>query len=126
MAILITLFTTIISMYNAFISTDNNKIILLKSFNASKLQIFFKLILMENLNSLISTLKINIGLSLIGVIMGEFLVSKEGIGYSAIEKLGLSPIDFQNQLMTMFADNELKINGICGTWGGGNKIKLVI
>ena len=81
MAILITLFTTIISMYNAFISTDNNKIILLKSFNASKLQIFFKLILMENLNSLISTLKINIGLSLIGVIMGELLVSKKGLGY---------------------------------------------
>ncbi len=81
MAILISVFTTIINMYNAFINTDNSKIMLLKSFNASKKQIFFKLILRGNIPSLINTLKINISLSLIGVIMGELLVSKKGLGY---------------------------------------------
>ena len=81
MAILISIFTTIINMYNAFINTDNSKVMLLKSFNASKKQIFFKLILRGNIPSLINTLKINISLSLIGVIMGELLVSKKGLGY---------------------------------------------
>lgn len=81
MALLITVFTTIINMYNAFINTDKQKIILLKSFKASKLQIFIKLILRGNIKILINTLKINISLSLIGVIMGELLVSKKGLGY---------------------------------------------
>ena len=58
-----------------------DKIFLLKSFKASKYQIFTKLILRSNIKTLLSTLKINISLSLIGVIMGELLVSKKGLGY---------------------------------------------
>ena len=81
MALLISVFTTIISMYNAFINTDNSKIILMKSFGASKMQIFTKLVLRGNTKSLVNTLKINISLSLIGVTMGELLVSKKGLGY---------------------------------------------
>lgn len=80
MAILITAFTSTINMYTAFISTDYYKIILLKSFKANKFQIF-NLVLQSNKKSIISTLKINISLTLIGVIMGELLVSKKGIGY---------------------------------------------
>ena len=68
-------------MYNAFVLTDKDKIFLLKSFKASKYQIFTKLILRSNIKTLLSTLKINISLSLIGVIMGELLVSKKGLGY---------------------------------------------
>jgi len=80
-AILITVFTTTITMYNAFQSTDKSKVILLKSFKASKFQIFTKLIFRGNIQTLINALKINISLSLIGVIMGELLVSKKGLGY---------------------------------------------
>ncbi len=81
MALLISVFTAIINMYNAFIGTDKNKIILMKSFNATKYQIFKYLILRGNIPTLINTLKINISLTLIGVIMGELLVSKKGLGY---------------------------------------------
>ncbi len=81
MALLIAVFTTIINMYNAFINTDPSKIVLMKSFNANKYQIFSKLIFRGNIPTLINTLKINISLSLIGVIMGELLVSKRGLGY---------------------------------------------
>jgi len=81
MALLISVIITIITIYNAFISTDEDKIKLLKTFKASKKQIFFKLILPINFNTIISTLKINISMTLIGVIMGELLVSKKGIGY---------------------------------------------
>lgn len=81
MAILISVFTTIINMYNAFVSTDSYKILLFKSFHASKFQIFKKLVFRGNVPSLVNTLKINISLSLIGIIMGELLVSKKGLGY---------------------------------------------
>ena len=81
MALLIAVFTTIINMYNSFINTDPSKITLMKSFGASKITIFTKLIFRGNIPSLVNTLKINISLSLIGVIMGELLVSKQGLGY---------------------------------------------
>ena len=81
MALLISVIITIINMHQAFKETDKNKIRLLQSFNANKSQIFFKLILPSNFNNLINTFKVNIGLVFIGVIMGEFLVSKAGIGY---------------------------------------------
>jgi len=81
MALLISTIITIITVYNGFISTDQNKINLLKSFKASKYQILKYLILPNSYPTIISSLKINISMSLIGVIMGELLVSKEGIGY---------------------------------------------
>lgn len=81
MALLISVIVTIISVYQGFISTDPIKIKLIKSFKATKSQIYFKLLLPNSLPTIISALKVNISMSLIGVIMGEFLVSKEGIGY---------------------------------------------
>ncbi len=81
MALLISVIITIINMYQSFILTDENKIKLLKSFKATKFQIYKYLILPNSFSNIISTIKINISMSLVGVIMGEFLVSKEGIGY---------------------------------------------
>ncbi len=81
MALLISTFISIINIYNGFVSVDNNFILLMKSMKAKKIQIFTKVILPSNVKSLISTCKINISMSLIGVIMGELLVSKSGLGY---------------------------------------------
>lgn len=81
MALLISVIITIINVYQGFLETDLVKIKLMKSFKATKAQTYFKLILPSTFPIIISTLKINISMSLIGVIMGEFLVSKEGIGY---------------------------------------------
>lgn len=84
MALLINLIISIITIFNGFIQTDKNKIKLLKSFKANKLQIIWKLVVPNSLITIISSLKLNISMSLIGVIMGEFLVSKAGIGYLII------------------------------------------
>lgn len=81
MALLISVFITIINVYNGFNSTDENRLTLFKSLGASKRQTFFKLILPGSFNTIISSLKISISMSLVGVIMGELLVSKEGLGY---------------------------------------------
>ncbi len=81
MAILISVFTTIINLYNSFLKTDSYKILLFKSFKATNFQILKNLIIRENFPTILSTLKINISLSFIGVIMGELLVSKQGLGY---------------------------------------------
>ena len=52
-----------------------------KTFKASKLQVLLKIVIPANLSTFINSLKVNIGLSLVGVISGEFLVSKAGLGY---------------------------------------------
>ena len=84
MTLLINLIVTIMNLYNGFINTDQNKLVLLKSLKASKIQILKYLVIPGSLNTIISSLKINISMTLIGVIMGEFLVSKAGIGYLII------------------------------------------
>ena len=80
-AILISIIVSFQSIYNGFINTDKNKIKLLKTYNASKLDILLYLVLPESKNTIINTLKINISMCLIGTITGEFLTSKSGIGY---------------------------------------------
>ena len=83
-AISLSLVMTIISALNFFKSVDEEKIKMLKTFNANKFQILFKLIIPSNVANLISIVKINIGLTWVGVIVGEFLVSRFGIGYIVV------------------------------------------
>ena len=80
-AISISLVLTILSAYQYFKNVSFEQILMLKSFGANKLQILFKLIIPSNIGNLINLIKINIGMSWVGVIVGEFIVSKEGIGY---------------------------------------------
>ena len=81
MAIAISVIVTILDNLNGFINTDKEKIKMVKSFNATKFQILTKIVIPSNISTFINTLKVNIGLSLVGVITGEFLVSKAGLGY---------------------------------------------
>ena len=82
MAIAISLIVTILENLNGFIHTDNDKIKMAKAFKANKIQILTKIVIPANIPTFVNSLKINIGLSLVGVISGEFLVSKAGLRIS--------------------------------------------
>lgn len=81
MAILVSVIIATINILSGFKNVDPEKIVLMRSFGATKMQILSKLIIPANLKNIIATLKINVGMSLIGVITGEFLSSSKGIGY---------------------------------------------
>lgn len=81
MALLVSLVVTIITVLNGFLEVSPDKIKLLKTFGATKLQILKKVILPASVPTIISALKINVGMSWVGVIVGEFLVSKAGLGH---------------------------------------------
>ena len=81
MTVLIGLIVAIMNMLSGFMATDPNKLLLLKSMGASKLQMLTKLVIPSALPNFISMLKINVGMAWIGSIMGEYIVSKAGIGY---------------------------------------------
>ncbi|NLW01698.1 MAG: ABC transporter permease [Clostridiaceae bacterium] len=81
MALAISLIVTILEVLNGFLSADPEKVRLVQTFGANRLQVFSKVVLPSNINSIINALKINVGLSWVGVIVGEFLVSRAGLGY---------------------------------------------
>ena len=81
MALAISMIVTVLEMLSGFRRTDGEYIKMARTFGASKAQIFLKIVFPYNITTLFNSLKINIGLSLVGVIAGEFLVSKAGLGY---------------------------------------------
>lgn len=81
MALAISLIVTIMEMVTGFHNTDRELVKMARTFGASRWQTFTKIIFPANLHTLFNSLKVNIGLSLVGVISGEFLVSKAGLGY---------------------------------------------
>lgn len=81
MTLAISLIVTILNMYTGFRATDPEKVRLMRTLGATRRQILWMLVFPANCPTLFSTLKVNVGLSWVGVIMGEFLVSRAGLGY---------------------------------------------
>jgi NitT/TauT family transport system permease protein len=81
MSLAISLFITVLMIYSGFQGVDPNKIKLAQSFGASKSQILTKVVLPGSVPTLIAALKVNAGLSLVGVVVGEFESSNLGLGY---------------------------------------------
>ena len=81
MALLISSIISILNMVSYFNSTDQNMIKIIKTMGGTKKDIFFRVVLPSNINFIIDSFKVNISMCFVGVIMGEFLVSKQGIGY---------------------------------------------
>lgn len=81
MTILVCIIIATMNMLKGFTATDENKLLLLQSMGATKKQILLKLVIPSSLTDFISMLKINVGMAWIGSIMGEYIVSKAGLGY---------------------------------------------
>ena len=80
-AVSVAIFGTIINVYTSFNETDPEKIKLMRTFKSSRLQMLSKLILPASIGTIISNMKVAIGLCLVGVIIGEFLAARSGLGY---------------------------------------------
>ncbi|WP_223066282.1 ABC transporter permease [Paenibacillus caui] len=80
----ITVITTTLVVYTSFKETDANYIKVIRTFGGGKRDIFAKVMLPAAFPAIVSTLKVNVGLSWVGVIVGEFLVAKIGLGYLII------------------------------------------
>ncbi len=92
MGAIISVIITTIVVYSAFQGVDRNYVKVLRSFGANRFQIFKEAILPASFPTIISTFKVNVGLSWVGVIVGEFLVSQKGLGYLII--YGFQVFDF--------------------------------
>ena len=106
MAILISVIITIINILNGFLSIDKDKILLMKTLSATRAQILFKLVLPSNVSNIIAALKVNVGMAWVGTIMGEYLVSREGLGYLIVyggQVFNLSLVMCSTVILTILA-----------------------
>lgn len=81
MTLAISMIVTILEALSGFLATDAEKIKLLKTLGANRAQVFLKVVLPSNFSTIVSSLKVSVGLSWVGVIVGEYLVSRGGLGY---------------------------------------------
>lgn len=80
----VAIFGSVITIYTGFLSADKEKIKLIYTLGGTRAHAFFKVVLPGSLPTLLSSAKVNIGLSLVGVIIGEFLAARSGLGYLII------------------------------------------
>ncbi|SDH63937.1 NitT/TauT family transport system permease protein [Alteribacillus persepolensis] len=99
MGALLSIVITTLVVYNAFRQVDDNYKKVLLTFGASKRQLFRYAILPASYPTIISTLKVNVGLAWVGVIVGEFLVAKQGLGYLII--YGFQVFQFQQVMLSL-------------------------
>ena len=92
-ALLISIVTTIITVLTGFNEVDKGKLKLMETLKASKFQTLRYLVFPANIQVIISALKINVGLSWVGVIMGEFLVARKGLGFLIVYGGQISQLD---------------------------------
>lgn len=83
-AISVAIFGTILNIFTSFAETDPDKIKLIQTLGGNRREMLIKLVLPASLKTIISNMKVNIGLCLVGVIIGEFLAAKAGLGYLII------------------------------------------
>jgi NitT/TauT family transport system permease protein len=99
MGTIISVIITTIVVYTSFKEVDSNYLKVLKTFDASKWQLFKEAVLPASYPTIVSTLKVNVGLSWVGVIVGEFLVSAKGLGYLII--YGFQVFNFNLVLLSL-------------------------
>ena len=80
----VAIFGSILNLYASFATVDPGKIKLIYTFRGSRLQALVKVVLPSSIPAIISNMKVNIGLCLVGVIIGEFLAARSGLGYLII------------------------------------------
>lgn len=80
----VAIFGSVISLYTGFHEVDHNKLVLIRTLGGTKKDCLTKVVLPSSIPTIISTIKVNIGLALVGVIIGEFLAARRGLGYLII------------------------------------------
>lgn len=83
-AVSVAVFGTVLTLYHSFAETEEDKLKLITTLGGTKKDILIKVILPGNIPTVISLMKVNLGLALVGVIIGEFLAAKAGLGYLII------------------------------------------
>lgn len=93
-AVSVAVFGSIITLYTAFCSVEEEKIKLIRTLGGNRIDILRFIVLPGNAHTIVSNMKVNIGLSLVGVIIGEFLAANAGLGYLIVYGSQVFKLDY--------------------------------
>ena len=93
-ALMTSVIVTILSVLNGFLEADSEKIRLIETFGGTKKQVLKLVVLPSSIPVIVNALKINVGLSFVGVIVGEFLVARSGLGYLIVYSSQIFKMDY--------------------------------
>jgi NitT/TauT family transport system permease protein len=117
MAVAISVIVTIIMIESGFREISRSKLKLMKSFGATRSQILWMALIPASIPNFIATLKVNVGLTLVGVIMGEFLSSKAGLGYLIVYGGQVFQMNLVMVAISMLALLSIALYGLVGVLG---------
>lgn len=93
-AVSVAVFGSIITLYTAFCSVEEEKVKLIRTLGGGRIDILRYIVLPGNAHTIVSNMKVNIGLSLVGVIIGEFLAANAGLGYLIVYGSQVFKLDY--------------------------------
>lgn len=96
----VAIFGSILNIYTGFASIDRDKLKLIETLKGNRFHSLRLVVLPSNIPNILSIMKVNIGLCLVGVVIGEFLAAKEGLGYLII--YGSQTFKMSNVLLSIF------------------------
>lgn len=96
----VAIFGSILNIYTGFTNVDADKIKLIETLHGSRFQCLRLVVLPSNIPNILSIMKVNIGLCLVGVVIGEFLAAREGLGYMII--YGSQTFKMSHVLLSIF------------------------
>lgn len=106
------IFGCILNLYQSFSQTDPERLKLIETLGGTKIQAFTKVVFPGNIPTFISLSKVNIGLALVGVIIGEFLAGRRGLGYLIIYGSQVFKLDMVILSITILCVIAMLIYGI--------------
>lgn len=80
----VAIFGSILNLYASFMTVEPEKLTLIYTLHGNRFHALTKVVIPGSIPAIISTMKVNIGLCLVGVVIGEFIGGREGLGYLII------------------------------------------
>lgn len=110
----VAIFGSILSLYTGFQSVDPEKVKLIYSLGGKKYHVMSKVILPSNIPALFSIMKVNIGLCLVGVVIGEFIAARKGLGYLIIYGSQIFKLDLVIMSIVILCIMAMGLYGLLG------------
>ena len=113
----VAIFGSILNLYTSFMSTDPGKMTLIYTLGGKRRDVLTKVVLPSSISAILSNMKVNIGLCLVGVVIGEFLAAREGLGYLIIYSSQIFQMNVLLMSIVLLCIMAMGLYAVVSHWG---------
>ena len=115
----VAIFGSILNLYTSFMTTDPGKMTLIYTLGGKHRDVLTKVVLPSSIPAILSNMKVNIGLCLVGVVIGEFLAAREGLGYLIIYSSQIFQMNVLLMSIVLLCIMAMGLYAVVSHWGRG-------